>query len=91
MRRVVGISQKIKRAWLDAMLDHLVQTTDKMELRTFLDKHLRKELPGNESRAKASGIIFRIWHDISPQRVPLRDRALRFLPRISGQERIWLH
>ena len=52
MRKIVGISQKIKRAWLDAVLDRLVQTTDEAELRTFLDKHLRDELPGKESRAK---------------------------------------
>ena len=52
MRKVVGISQKIKRAWLDAVLDRLAQTTDEAELRTFLDKHLKEELPGKESRAK---------------------------------------
>ena len=91
MRTVVGISQKLKRAWLDGILDHLAQTNDKMELRAFLGKHLRKELPGKESRAKASGIILRIWSDIPLQRVVLRDRAIRLLPHISGQERIWLH
>ena len=46
MRKLVGISQKIKRAWLDAVLDRLVKTTDEAELRTFLDKHLKDELPG---------------------------------------------
>ena len=91
MRKVVGISQKIKRAWLDAVLDRLVQTTDEAELRTFLDKHLKEELPGTESRAKTSGIILRIWSGIPPERIALRDRAVALLPRISGQERIWLH
>ena len=33
MSKVVGISQKIKRAWLDAVLDRLVQTTDEADLR----------------------------------------------------------
>ena len=32
------------------------RTTDEAELRTFLDKHLKEELPGTESRAKSS------WH-----------------------------
>src|SRR5258705_9311023 len=91
MRKVVGISQKIKRAWLDAVLDRLVKTTDKAELRKFLDKHLKGELPGTESRAKASGIILRIWSGIPAERVALRDRAVALLPRISSQERIWLH
>jgi hypothetical protein len=91
MRKVVGISQKIKRAWLDAVLDRLVKTTDEAELRTFLDKHLKEELPGKESRAKSAGIILRIWSGVPPERVPLRDRAVALLPRIPGQDRIWLH
>ena len=91
MRKIVGISQKIKRAWLDAVLDRLVKTTDEAELRTFLDKHLKEELPGKESRAKTAGIILRIWSGIPPERIALRDRAVALLPRISGQERIWLH
>jgi hypothetical protein len=91
MRQVVGISQKIKRAWLDAVLDRLVQTTDEAELRLFLDKHLREALPGKASRAKTSGIILRIWSGIPPERIAMRDRAVALLPRISGQERIWLH
>ena len=91
MRQIVGISQKIKRAWLDAVLNRLVKTTDEAELRTFLDKHLKEELPGKESRAKTAGIILRIWSGIPPERVVLRERAVALLPRISGQERIWLH
>ena len=64
MRKVVGIDRKIKRAWVDAVLDRLTQTTDEAELRTFLDKHLKDELPGKESRAKTTGIILRIWSGI---------------------------
>jgi hypothetical protein len=91
MRQVVGISQKIKRAWLDAVLDRLVQTTAAAELRTFLDQHLREALPGKESRTKTSGIILRIWSNIPRERLALRERAVALLPRISGQERVWLH
>lgn len=91
MRQVVGISQKIKRAWLDALVDRLAQTTDEADLRTFLDKRLKDELPGTESRAKTAGIILRIWSGIPAERLALRDRAVALLPRISGQERIWLH
>src|SRR5438552_249757 len=91
MRKLVGISQKIKRAWLDALLDRLVKTTDEAELRTFLDTHLKEELPGTESRAKSAGILLRIWSGIPPERVALRDRAVALLPHIPGQERIWLH
>jgi hypothetical protein len=91
MRKIVGLSSRIKRAWLDAVLDRLVKTSDKAELRTFLDRHLKDELPGKDSRSKTVGIILRIWSAIPPERVALRDRAISLLPHISGQERIWLH
>lgn len=91
MSQIVGLSQKIKRVWLDAILDRLAATTDAVELRAFLDPLLADELPGPESRAKTSGIILRIWSNIPPDRLVLRDRAVALLPHISGQERIWLH
>lgn len=91
MRKIVGISQKVKRAWLDAVLDRFVQTSDGAELRQFLDQLLTEELLGKSSRSDRVGIILRIWSGIPPERVALRDRAVALLPRISGQERIWLH
>ena len=91
MRSTVGISQRLKRAWLDDVLDRLVQTTDEKELRVFVDQRLRDELPGKEARAKAAGILLRIWSRVDAEHIALRDRAVALLPRISGQERIWLH
>jgi hypothetical protein len=91
MRKVVGISQKIKRSWLDAALDRLVETTEKAKLRSFMDDHLSAELPSEVSKAKAIGIILRIWSGIPTERIALRHRAIALVPRISGQERIWLH
>jgi hypothetical protein len=91
MRKVVGIDRKIKRAWLDKVLDRLAQTTEEAELRAFLDRTLKEELPGKESRAKSVGIILRIWSGVPKERMALRDRAVALLARISGQERIWLH
>lgn len=91
MRNTVGISHRLKRAWLDDVLDRLVQTRDEKELRAFVDQRLRDELPGKEARAKAAGILLRIWSGVEEKHVALRDRAVALLPRISGQERIWLH
>ena len=91
MRAVIGIDRKIKRAWLDVLLDHLAQTTEPEELRRFMDERLAEELPGAASRAKSVGISLKIWSGIPANRVPLRDRAVALLPKISGQERIWLH
>ena len=80
MRNTVGISHRLKRAWLDDVLDRLTQTGDKRELRSFVDHRLRQELPGKEARAKASGIILRIWSGVDPKHVPFRDRAVALLP-----------
>ena len=91
MRAVIGIDRKIKRAWLDVLLDHLAQTNDLEELRRFVDAHLAEELPGAASRAKSVGISLKIWSGIPANRLPLRDRAVALLPKISGQERVWLH
>lgn len=91
MRKLIGISQKIRRVWLDALLDQVAKTTDEAELRHFLDDELKRDLPGKESRAKAAGIVLRIWGRVPPERVPLRSRALAMLPRIPGQQRMWLH
>jgi len=91
MRKVVGIDRKIKRAWLDKVLDQLVTMTEEAELRAFLDRTLKEGLPGKESRAKSVGIILRIWSGVPKERRAMRDRAVALLARISGQERIWLH
>lgn len=91
MKSTVGISHRLKRAWLDDLLDRLAQTTDEKELRAFVDQRLRDELPGKDARAKASGILLRIWSGVEPKNRAFRDRAIALLPHISGQERIWLH
>ena len=91
MRNFVGISFKIRRAWLDSVFDRLAVTNDEAELRHFLDDLLKEDLPGKETRAKTSGIILSIWGSVPPRRLPLRDRAVALMPRISGQDRLWLH
>jgi hypothetical protein len=91
MRAVIGIDRKIKRAWLDVLLDHLAKTTEPEELRRFMDDRLAEELPGAASRAKSVGISLKIWSGIPANRLHLRDRAVALLPKISGRERVWLH
>lgn len=91
MKTTVGLSHRLKRAWLDDVLDRLAQTLDEKDLRAFVDQRLREELPGKDARAKASGIILRIWSGVNPKHVALRNRAVALLPQISGRDRIWLH
>ena len=91
MNHMVGIDRKIKRAWMDVVLDQIAQLATENELRPFLGQYLQEELPGKESRAKSIAIILRIWSNIPSDRIALRERALALFPTISEQERIWLH
>lgn len=91
MKRIVGIDRKVKRIWADALLDQLAETTKEKELRSFLSSYLKEDLPSKETRAKAVGIVLKIWGTIPRERMSLRQRAIDLLPHISGQERIWLH
>jgi len=91
MKKVIGIDRKIKRHWLDILLDRFVTTSDDSELRSFLDDQLKAELPGAASRKKSVGILLKIWCGIPEKRFSLRERAVALLCKISGQERLWLH
>src|SRR5882724_3203507 len=91
MRAVIGFSQKIKRVWMEAILDQLLQTTEAHEVQQFLDARLTEDLPGKESRAKAIGILLRIWSSVPQKQLALRHRAIELLTATTGQERLWLH
>jgi len=90
MRKVVGIDRKIKRAWLDKVLDQLVTMTEEAELRAFLDRTLKEGCPAR------SLVQERRHHPSHLERRPQGAQghagpAVALLARISGQERIWLH
>lgn len=91
MSKVVGISLKTRRDWLDAALDQLIHMNDETKVRQFLDEYVKQELPGKQYREKSIGIVQRIWICIPQERVDLRNRAIALVPRISTHERIWLH
>jgi|SRR5579885_1081049 len=91
MSKVVGISLRTKRDWLDAALDQLVHMNDEVKVRVFLDEYIKQELPGKQYRDKTIGIVQRIWISIPSERVDLRNRAIALAPSISKADRIWLH
>jgi len=91
MRAAIGIDRKIRRAWLDTMVDHLADAESQSDLRTMLEAEIQKDLPGPVSRAKTTRIILRIWGHVPARCVPLRRSALELLPQITLDERLWLH
>jgi hypothetical protein len=91
MRAVIGIDRKIKRAWLDAVLDQMARASGPSDLRAFLDQRLRVDLAGPESRRKAIGILLKIWLVRRAQHMSIRNRGLSLSSSIARQEWIWLH
>ncbi len=87
----IGIDRKIKQAWLDGVLDRLAQGADQADLRSYLEQSLRPELPGNASRANTIGILLRIWCGVPLPQLAVRERALALLPKVTREERLWLH
>jgi len=91
MSKVIGITEKIKGGWLDAVLSQLAHSTQPTHLRAFLNEHLKDSLASQETRKKTAGILCRIWINIPAEREPLRARALALAPKLSVDERLWLH
>ena len=82
MRKIVGISTErlSGHGWMPCWTGSLRRPTRRNCVR-FLDEHLREELPGKESRAKATGIVLRIWSGIpSEARLPSEIGPWRCCP-----------
>ncbi len=91
MKEVIGLDRRIKRAWLDGLLDRLSKESDPAVLRKFLHQLLAEDHPGEASRARTISMVMRIWVLIPKDRLRLRERALELLPNVSGDQRLWLH
>jgi len=91
MSKPIGISLKIRQEWIDATLARVVETTNVAALRAQLDELLTPELPGTQVRAKTAGILMRIWATIPADRLALRERAVKLLPQLPGDDQLWLH
>ena len=91
MTTVVGFDRKIKREWLDALLDRLADEQSEENLRAFLHQLLRDEHPGETARGKTITVLMRIWYFVPPEHQELKQSALELLKAIPAKDRIWLH
>jgi hypothetical protein len=91
MRQIVGFDRRIKQHWLDALLDRVAVETEKGKLRSFVNRLLSKDHPGSEARGKTATVLMRTWVLVPPRHQDIRQEALRLLPSIPSQDRIWLH
>jgi len=91
MRQIIGFDRRIKQHWLDALLDRVAAETEKAKLRSFVNRLLTKEHPGNEARGKTATVLMRTWVLVPPSHSHIRHHALELLPTIPSQDRLWLH
>jgi len=91
MTAVVGFDRKIKREWLDALLDRMAEEPNEDSVRSFLHQLLQREHPGETARGKTVTVLMRIWFFVPAEHEELRQNALELLKVIPAKDRIWLH
>jgi len=91
MRQIVGFDRRIKRHWLDALLDRVLLETEKAKLRAFVNRLLSKDHSGPEARGKTATVLMRTWVLVPPHHTSIRQQALELLPAIPSQDRLLLH
>lgn len=92
----VGISQRIRLEWLDATANLVLAGQDKDALQGTLNEMLADKLSVNSravrgSRHKTITILTKIWHDVQPELVALRDDGLERLPALNSAHRQAVH
>lgn len=91
MRKVIGLDRKIKREWLDGVLDRLATGSTASEARAFLHEILLSTHPGLAARQKTVGILLRTWLLPKPEHTEIRDDVLALVPSLCPRDRLWLH
>jgi hypothetical protein len=87
----LGFIRNINLPWLDAAADARLRNSDIQAMRQDLDRYLKHEIKGDESRRKTIDVLVGIWHRSAGADPTLFNQALNLLPRLSARERIWLH
>jgi len=87
----IGFDRYIKLDWLDSTAELVANRTDSKEVLARIHLLLEPEYQGYESRKKTATILQGIWLKIGEEHKPIRERALRLLPLLPPNERIWVH
>jgi hypothetical protein len=90
MASYIGFDRRIALAWLDETAGQMLRDPDPAAVRAHLHSVLAPEVTGREARVKTITLLCRVWVN-PPQAVHLRDEALRLLPTLLPDERLWLH
>lgn len=96
MANQVGISQRIRLEWLEAAANLVLAGQDKGAIQDALNEMLADKLSVNSrtvrgSRHKTITILTRVWHNVPPELMALRDDGLERLPVLDSAHRQAVH
>lgn len=92
----IGFSQRIRLEWLEYAANLVLAGNPRDEVVVALGQHLKETLSvGSEAergtRNKAITILMKVWVNVPPQLVALRDAGLAFLRHSNANERMLVH
>jgi hypothetical protein len=94
VRRVIGFDRELRLEWLDAVAARAVTGDTPKAARNWLDTYLADRLGGqgrSGHRGKTVTVLARIWVNVPPHCLELRDRALQILEEGDASDRLGLH
>ena len=92
----IGFSQRIRLEWLEYAANLVLAENPRDEVVVALRQHLRETLSvGSDAergtRNKAITILMKVWVNVPPQLVALRDAGLGLLRHSNANERMLIH
>jgi hypothetical protein len=94
-RNQIGFDRRLNLDWLDYVAALTNERKEPNEVRqdlvTFLDGKLAGADRSDSACGKAVRLLSRIWVNVNPEVVGLRDQALKLLPTASVDERLAIH
>lgn len=93
-RRVIGFDRELRLEWLDAVASRAAAGDAPEVVRPWLDEHLADVLGGkgrSGNRGKTVTVLTRIWVNVPPRCLPLRNKAVGLLAAGDATDRLALH
>jgi hypothetical protein len=94
-RKLIGFDRRLDLDWLDHVAALTAEGKQASDVRQGLFSFLDGKLAGSDRTDSACGkavrLLSRIWVNVNPEVVGLRDQALEQLPAASVAERLALH
>jgi len=93
-RRVIGFDRELRLEWLDGVASRAAAGDAPEVVRPWLDEHLADVLGGkgrSGNRGKTVTVLTRIWVNVPPRCLPLRNKAVGLLGAGDATDRLALH